>query len=283
MEKPEEIQVTFVEIANAPGETRDGCAFSSTTSRERTQRTVSAKKRIDFNAGEVIGLVFFVFGKNPLLYLFLSVASCLPGMLLTLYSTGSRVGMVKFLADTFLSVIFMGAIAYGVYKGLIGERAGLGDALIRGLESYFSLVGISLLYLTFLILVIIVGALLSWIGMILALGVIVYCLCVFAVSTPACVVEKLGTMKSIDRSGQLTAGHRGSVFGLFFAYAFGTGIVVYVLKAVFPASINGANIARTAVQPFFHIFMQIMIAVLYYRLRSSKEGVSVDKLARVFD
>lgn len=237
----------------------------------------------NFSAGGVVRLTFSMFGANPLLYLMLALLIEAPAMLGELFMTEETGKILGVAAGLLLSVVFTGAIAYGVYKGLIGEGTGIGEAVSHGLSRYFSLIGLSLVLGVLVILLAFIAALLRLPGIIGVAIVILYYACVFTVATPACVVERLGPIQSLTRSAALTKGRRWSVLGLLFI----NGLGVSLLRAVtgFGAALvpDGGVVFEYAAALIITALTQVGISVLYYQLRSSREGVSVSKLARVFE
>lgn len=238
----------------------------------------------NFSAGDVISLTISNFCKTPLFYISLAYLAALPGLWLAFQYRGRNASTIASLLDMFISVLFMGAISYGVYQNMIGERAQLGRALLRGMSSYLSLVGVSLLYFLALIPLMILGALFGMLGMMVVGIVIIFFALMWSVATPACVVERLGPVNSMSRSAELTKGRRGSIFGLFFIYMICVGVAQFLIATVFPGTLGfrGPNVAQLLVEPFFNALVQVLCATLYYQLRVAREGVSVDKLANVF-
>jgi len=121
---------------------------------------------------------------------------------------------------------------------------------------------------------------------------------VWYVFVPSCVVERLGPIKSLNRSAELTKGCRLKIFALyllFFAIIGGLGTVGFIFVGVLSVLMIWVSpfllMFFLLFQPVIHIvisapvmaFAQVMIAVTYYELRSVKEGISVDNLANVFD
>lgn len=123
----------------------------------------------------------------------------------------------------------------------------------------------------------------------------------WAVSTPSLIVEKVGVFGALQRSRDLTRGHRWSIVGLFMIYlvlsmilgavvgvlgvAAGVGgaIVtagsgnghtpIYFVSTLISALVNGAQ----------YVLVSAGVASLYYELRMTKEGVAPDQTASVFD
>lgn len=248
-----------------------------------------------FSVGEVLSKSFSNFFNSFLFYISLGYIAALPGIALTLYGRGAGAKIAAPIVEIFFTVIFMGAIAYGVYQNMIGEKAQLGESLARGMKQYPSLIGISLLCLVAAIPLVFSLAILGIWGALLILAVFIYALCAFSVITPACVVERLGPVASFTRSLELTRKRRGAVFGIFCVYYIALFVVSWVIEAVFPAATSpvvassgvilnaGHNIAQTVIQPVFTAFAEVLCATLYYQLRVAREGVGVDKLANVFE
>jgi len=230
---------------------------------------------MEFSVGSVISRSFSTLFKNPILFFGLAILAGIPGILMEMFASDSPGGRVLMsLLGTFFGIIFQGAVAYGVYRSLRGEGAGMGDALARGMARFLPLLGISII-MGFgigigVILLIIPGLILS---------------CIWAVTVPACVVEHLGVTASLSRSSELTKGYRWKVFGLLvcifviaFALSFGA-VFIFTLMSNPSLVVIGAGIV--AIIPA--AFQNVMIATIYYDLRAVKEGVTVDSLANVFD
>ncbi|MDR1535221.1 MAG: hypothetical protein LBU64_09020 [Planctomycetota bacterium] len=244
--------------------------------------------RPGFSLGRVISLTAASLFKNPLLYLSLAFAASLPGLVLgRYYGAEQSSGWLGTASNQFFSVIFLGAITYGVYQDLIGGKAGLIEAVSRGLARYFPLVGITLLLFlgafVIICLGVLLGFMLTFFLIVVPLLLVVIGACVYCVAIPACVVEGLGAFQSLGRSAALTRGRGWSVFGLFALYGLVMGGTTHALNFFFPSDPDGGNLVLALTAPLFTTIQEIMVAVLYYQLRVEKEGVSVDKLARVFD
>ena len=248
---------------------------------ESAERSEAPRGHYKFSATGTLGCMGSIFSKNPFLYLALAVIACLPGMYIKLFYR--KVIMLDSLVDLFFSVVFMGAITYGVYRDLTGGRATLGETVARGLKRYLSLAGVSLLLLLGLVLFAISFSIFRGFLALIPLIALVYACCAICVTIPACVVEGLGPVDSVHRSAALTKGCRLAVFGLFAVFFIGVAVIAYVVQVIFPAAIGRNNIAVTILQPVVVAFQEILIAALYYNLRTDVEGVGVDKLATVFD
>jgi uncharacterized membrane protein len=105
------------------------------------------------------------------------------------------------------------------------------------------------------------------------------------VSTPACVVERLGPLSSMGRSRELTKGHRWKIFGMLVLVVLGAAIVNVIIEVLL--RLTGSSIIVTlgtlAWAGVWGAFYAIFGVVTYHDLRVAKEGVDVHQIAAVFD
>jgi hypothetical protein len=229
------------------------------------------------SVGSILSHTFSVFFKNPGLFLALGFLVVLPAVLLDVESI--RNPGYRFLAQLGVNVIqlvFQGAMAYGVFQVLRGEKAGIGDAMGRGMSRIVPLCGAALLL-----------GIAKVIGYLLLIVPGIIMTCVWIVTIPACVVEKLGASRSMERSAELTRGNRWSIFGLV-ALLFVVMVLLGLGVGFGLVALTGGNKAVAQMAVAFVAFIpqtfdSVMCAVLYYDLRASREGVTVDSLANVFD
>lgn len=244
-----------------------------------------------FSALGVLRLTLSIFWKNPLLYLVLALIAHVPGISMVQF-TATEIGKrMDSLASSAFLAVFMGPVAYSVYKGLDGKRAGIGEALRRGLSHYRALITLSILSSILIFCMVGIAKSVGKAGGLIALVGMIYCSAVFAVITPACVVERLGTKQSFLRSAMLTRGHRWGVFCLFFLGMLGSAIVSVALYWIFPSPFPiptpyrgiGFKIATQILNIITTALFEVGYSVLYYQLRSLKESIAADELARVFE
>lgn len=181
-----------------------------------------------------------------------------------------------------LSVVQMGAIAYGTVQWLRGERAPLGRMLGVGLRRGLPVVG---------------TALVVWVatvaGMFLLFVPGVLFLVAASVAIPAAVVERPGVAGALRRSFELTRGNRWPLFAAGLAVV----AIQWVLSAVVQvaslavlglvtpgAAALGATLFTTQLgNALFSVLPVVAVAVCYHDLRLAKEGVDTAELARVFE
>jgi hypothetical protein len=122
------------------------------------------------------------------------------------------------------------------------------------------------------------------------------------VAMPACVLERLGPIRSLGRSRALTKGNRWKIFSLILATLIPALIVGGVITAVMARlgvgvilqigfffdlnrtlnSVTGqvVSLIWTAIWTAFYA---ILVAVAYHDLRVAKEGVDTEQIAAVFE
>jgi hypothetical protein len=100
-------------------------------------------------------------------------------------------------------------------------------------------------------------------------GIIVFLM--LFVATPVCVVEQLGPLASMDRSTQLTRGHRWKILGIegITEIADG-GVILSAACELMWTAIIGTGYA-------------ILAIATYHDLRVAKEGVDTAQIAAVFE
>lgn len=99
---------------------------------------------------------------------------------------------------------------------------------------------------------------------------------------PASVCEKPGLAGALGRSKDLTAGHKGGVFGLLILLGIMDWAAGKVLDQMFDTDLRMRLWAGMGVDLLFGILGACVCAASYYLLRSEKEGTSADDLAAVF-
>jgi hypothetical protein len=178
-------------------------------------------------------------------------------------------GIILLLTNT----LSQSAINYGTFQDLRGQRASFSDCLGRGLAMLPR---------------VIVAAILASIGMAIGFMLLfipgVILLLMWWVFVPAIVVEGVGITESFSRSRALTSGHRWGILGLLVIVGVAQSVVGWVIGLIGSAlGPIGAEILNLIVTLGFTAFASVMSAVGYYYLRSEKEGIVIDDIARVFD
>src|SRR5262249_18470877 len=152
---------------------------------------------------------------------------------------------------------------YGAFESMRGRRVSLVESMRIGLRRFFPVLGVALLapFLTMLA------------GLAFVIPAFIVITMVF-VAIPACVVERLGPLKSIGRSAQLTKGHRWKIFGLLFATLIAAVIAGGVLgvSAIAIGGLTGGIVVRYLWDTVWSAFYAVLVVVTYHDLRVAKEG-----------
>jgi hypothetical protein len=213
---------------------------------------------------------------NPQVYFVLAAVAVAPPCILQFLLAGSTDAAPKIftgILSQILNSLIQGAAAYAVYKSLTGECASVKASIAYALKLIVPLALTSLL--------VSIG-----IGIGIALFVIpgLILMCLWAVTIPACAVEKLSATGSIKRSMELTKGYRWGIFALMvivgLASILSNLIIVFVFAKIDP---HLTYLLFSAVNWLITAFSCVMVPTIYYGLRLHKEGVSLDSLVDVFD
>jgi hypothetical protein len=242
-----------------------------------------AKPNSNFRAGDVFNRTFTVFSRILLPFYLVSLIAYVPNTLIQAARTGvvapdsARAGLLLILGGlgtAVLGTISQAALLYGAFDEMRGRRVEVIESLKVGLRRFFPVLGAT-------ICVVFLYAL-AFIALIVP-GLMV--LTMLFVTIPACVVERLGPIKSMGRSARLTKGHRWKIFGLVVA----TIVVGLILQGVLGgvARVIGGPMVAIIVVWFWSAllgaFNAVLAVVIYHDLRVAKEGVSTDQIAAVFD
>jgi len=103
------------------------------------------------------------------------------------------------------------------------------------------------------------------------------------VSLPACIVEQLGPWTSLDRSRELTRGHRWKVFGLLLLLVIGSFVSSVFGSWVTETSAVVAVVGALMWNGIWTAFTATTAIATYHDLRVVKEGTDIEPFADVFD
>lgn len=252
-----------------------------------------------FELGRVMQRTFKVIGDNLSLFAISSLALvALPvfganvvGFLypeLWVIGLASVVGGIVAFAG---SLLMQGVVVHSAISGLNGRSIRLREALGVGARNALPLLWLGILQTLGISL-----------GIILLVVPGLMLMTVWSVAAPVLVMEKRSVEASFGRSGDLTRGHRWSIFGLLVIYFVLAMIISAAVQAL--AAAAGVNTAQsgflTATQaPSLMALAAVLVsalttafqgvisaagaAAIYYELRTGKEGAAPDQLAAVFD
>lgn len=233
-----------------------------------------------FKVDSVINKSFEIFFKNIIAFLILTLCVFVPLDLITTYlmsneSTRITGQVLGFFFSIFAGYFVAGAIILGVFKYMQEKPFSIAECIEIVGQRFWSLLGASILAG---IIIILGGLLLVVPGIIAAVS--------FAVITPVVVVERVGPIEALSRSGELTQGRRWQIFGIYIILMIitlvfsiiGGGLIgviatdVTIIRSLLTSVIGG--IAGT--------FNAVITVVIYYFLKVEKEDVGIEEIAEVF-
>jgi hypothetical protein len=247
---------------------------------------------MQFSAGSVISRAFGVTTKNFATFLVIGVVVMVPILVLNHLLVPdapdfgdlrdldrvepSTASPVRQLASTLLNMVgqsvLAGALAFGVFQSLSGQRPSVGECLSRGFERLLPIVGVSIVY-----------GLAVGVGMLLLIVPGVMIACMWYVGVPVTTVEKLGVGASLTRSGVLTQGHRMSIFAMFLlVLLLGLAVGMLLVGAFAAMGALVSTILTGVLSVFIAIYSGTLSAVTYHDLRVVKEGATTEDLLEVF-
>lgn len=243
----------------------------------------SGSRKLD--VGDVVATTFGTWAKNFVPFTLLALVVYSPLLLLSLVIRGAAeaggglgivlsIGLVFFALGVLLGQVLTGALTFGVVQSLRGKPVTLSDSLKVGLARMFPALGTGIV-----------------VGVLIAIGMVLLCvpglilMCVLAAAVPAAVIEKPGVMGALKRSAALTEGSRWQIFVLF--------LIVFALSWLYgrfvgPSIIGiGGPVAVLLHFAVTNLVIQVIngvgSAVVYYQLRTKKEGASAEDIAKVFE
>ncbi len=189
------------------------------------------------------------------------------------------------IVSTLISSVVQGGITFGSYQILISKVFSSQDCLSYGVRRLGAIIGTSFI-----------------VSLCMAIGYIAFvipgvvALCALAVAIPVCVIERLGPIGSFQRSVELTKGNRWRIFCILIILHALIGIIGYLSTGIdyVIQSLTGLDLVSTklftitmvlnlGVEVFQMILSSIVVAVIYFDLRSIKEGTNIEMLVNVFD
>ncbi|MGD0865099.1 MAG: hypothetical protein ABSA49_06045 [Rhizomicrobium sp.] len=260
--------------------------------------TESATAR-SFDIGSVLSNTFAVIGHNFITFAVIAAIAGIPGFAFSWLTTGmTPFGRAQFVAPpgmpptTYVVILFAGgllgfvfscvlqaALIHGTVADLNGRRASFADCVATGLKAFLPLAAIAIL-----------AGMGMGIGMILLVVPGIILMVAWSVAIPVRVIERKPIFEVFGRSWQLTSGYRWPILGLFIIVGIGSAVLQFALlplQGIMASSTVGGSVvflaAATIVGILVSMFGATMAGVMYYELRSAKEGIGPEALAAVFD
>ena len=231
----------------------------------------------EFSIGGVLATTFRVLGKNLIPFIILGLVIAVPTHWID-YWIGQTLPpiislLVSWLVDSLSLTLMQAVYAYGVFHTLSAGKASTFDTLVQASRA-FPLAFLASLLATFVIglgtiLLIIPGIILS----------VTLCLAV-----PAAAIEQKRPSAALERSAELTRGHRWKVFGLLMLYI----ASLFAIGGFMQAFPDQQSTLDQFTDPSFWVdwaleaITAVAAGVTYYDLRFLKDDIDSESLGEVF-
>lgn len=245
-----------------------------------------ASQPVDFSISNVFSNTFGVIGRNPALFLGLSlmivgIPQLMIGLVLTPQSAdplaifssmavilSSIFGYIVFL---FLSIVLQAALVVASANDLASKPVDFGSCVSRAVAKLFPLIGLGLL--------IAFGVAIGFVFLVVP-GVILYLM--WMVAVPVLMVENTSVFEALSRSSALTKGSRIKLFALIIVFFVFSMIIAIPFGMLHQMSASIGTIASTLLSAVSAAVGAAGIAAVYIELRGAREGASSEQLASVF-
>ena len=240
----------------------------------------------EFRVGRVLNRTSSVLSRNFLFFFVVTAVAQLPTLLffkgtdIKPNTSGAEVAMILaltlggLLLMVVLSMLSQAVVLYGAFQNMRGREVSFAESLQVGLRRFWPILGMAFL-----------GALLAGLALLALIFPALILAAMWFVAAPACVVEQLGPWASLQRSRELTKGHRWKIFGLMVLLLIVSAIAGGTISAALTA-IGGTLLAMVGSVLWngaWGAFYAIAVVVTYHDLRAAKEGIDIDQIAAVFD
>jgi hypothetical protein len=231
----------------------------------------------EFRVGGVLSRTWWVLSRNFFTFCLVTAVASLPDLLFT--NPGQSRGLIiaGALVSDMMRRLSQAMLVHGALQELRGKPVSLLRSLQVGCQRILPVIGLA-----------ICASILTALGFIVLIvpGLIVATM--LFVATPVCVVERLelDPLSSMERSAQLTKGHRWKIFGLLVLAAVPTAIVGEVFDSL--AEIAGvgsvlAPISQLIGNAISEAVFAVVVIATYHDLRVAQEGVDTEEIAAVFE
>lgn len=234
-----------------------------------------------FSFGTVISQSISVFTANLASFLIVSLLLLLPLLIYNMVAVGaspeggfSSGSLLAIVIQMILSYLLAATISFATFQYLRGHPVSIGECLSRGLSLILPVLGVAIL----------VG-LITGIGMLLLVVPGIIAAVMLWVAIPVAVVERPGVIASLKRSADLTKGYRWIILGILIVIGVVLVVITMILSFILLAAAGFTvySVGVWVIQALFSAFSATAAAVGYYFLRSTKEGVDIGDIAKVFD
>ena len=228
----------------------------------------------EFRIDGVLNRAWSMLSRNfPMFFAVAAIAS-LPDLLLSNPGQDRGVFIAAALLSDVMRRVSQAMVVYGAFQEMRGAPVILVESLQVGWRRILPVIGLAISATVLMA----VGF-----GLLIVPGLIVTAM--LFVATPVCVVEQLGPFASLERSAQLTKGHRWKIFGLLLL-AVPAAIVSEAVDLAMEMVDGGALLASVGQVIWDAIWgaaAAVLVIAAYHDLRVAKEGVDTEQIAAVFE
>lgn len=211
------------------------------------------------------------------------------------WAEGLRTWAFVFIAGIlFLPLAVTGAVTYPTVQHLRGTPVGFVPAIGGGLARVVPALGVLLALLLLGVVGIFVLGLFATamkiVGILLAAVLLAMVICALWVTIPAAIMEKPGFWGAFRRSLDLTRGNKAAIFVVVLVLGGGNWLITRLMETVFFSNPQGWEDLRSAVLAqigvscvLFGSLAASINAVGYHDLRTTRDGVTIEDIAKVFE
>jgi hypothetical protein len=251
-----------------------------------------------FSIARSLSMTFGVLGRNFVPMMTIAVIVTAVQSVIEFILSGGDIMGGQSSGGSFLNILSYGFITapltYATFQDLRGTRIRLSDMMSGGFKKIGRVMGAAFAVGVVAVVVVLLAVFLyfasEFVGIaagIAATIAVFYIFVAWFALVPVLVVEDVKFFAGFGRAAALSAGRRWGLLGLVLIY----GVIIVGISAVIFGIIGFIAVAAPLVGlilmiPFLALYSvlgAIMPVVVYYLLRSEKEGVGIDEIAKVFD
>jgi hypothetical protein len=243
------------------------------------------RQPVEFSIGDVFVKTWGVLTRNIVTFFLLVGIAELPLLVANFWlqanmspsprfnTTIFLVSMAALFVQLVLTLMAQAVVVFAAFQDLRGRAVTVGESLTQAMRRFLPVIGLAVM----MALVLMLGFMLCLIPGFIALAAL-------QVALPACVVERLGPIRSMSRSTDLTSGHWWPILGLLVAFYIISLLVSGAIRAGLPPEPAMPYLAASWLWSVASAcFSSVFTAILYHDLRAVKEGIGIEQIAAVFD
>ena len=250
-----------------------------------------------FSIARSLSMTFGVLGRNFVPMMTLAVIVTAVQSVIEYLLSGDATGGESS-GGSFLNILSYGFITapltYATFQDLRGTRIGLSDMMSGGFKKIGRVMGAAFAVGVVAVAVALPAVFLYFANEFLGIAVgiaaaiaVLYMFVAWFALVPVLVVEDVKFFAGFGRAAALSAGRRWGLLGLVLIYGvIILGISLVIFGIIGFVALSAPLIGLVLAIPFLALYSvlgAIMPVVVYYLLRSEKEGVGIDEIAKVFD